>query len=64
MSLLPAHNYEAVFGTPDGNTHHLPLVCWHENGHHITGIVLHKGHLRHADTLPGFMRYHTHTNHH
>lgn len=57
MSLLEAHNYDAVFGTPEGDTYRVPLVCWREDGENVIGMAMIKGHLRRADAIPGFMRY-------
>ncbi|MFD9635942.1 DUF6253 family protein [Streptomyces violascens] len=57
MSLLDADGYEAVFGTPGGDNYRFPLVCWHDDGTHVSGMVLHKGQLRHAEQVTGFMRY-------
>jgi hypothetical protein len=59
VSLLEAHGYEAVCGTPEGDTYGIPLVCWREEGGHMYGVVLLKGHLRRADLLPHFRRYGT-----
>ncbi|MFB7667620.1 DUF6253 family protein [Kitasatospora sp. NPDC056138] len=62
MSLLDAHGYEAVFGTPEGDTYRIPLVCWREDGDHVYGMVLTKGHLRRTDQLRNFLQYdHRHT---
>ncbi|MER6301326.1 DUF6253 family protein [Kitasatospora sp. NPDC001539] len=57
MTLLDAHGYEAVFGTPEGDTYRLPLVCWRETGDHMYGMVLIKGHLRRTDHLQDFLQY-------
>lgn len=57
MSLLDAHGYEAVFGTPEGDTYRIPLVCWREDGDHVYGMVLVKGHLRRTDQLRNFLQY-------
>ncbi|MGW2395696.1 DUF6253 family protein [Kitasatospora sp. NPDC001664] len=57
MSLLDAQSYEAVFGTPEGDTYRVPLVCWREDGEHLHGLALIKGHLRRVDRLPQFLRY-------
>ncbi|MFJ7243788.1 DUF6253 family protein [Kitasatospora sp. NPDC098652] len=57
MSLLDAQAYEAVFGTPEGDTYRIPLVCWREDGDHLFGVVLVKGHLRRTDQLSDFLRY-------
>lgn len=59
MSLLDADGYEAVFGTPEGDIYRFPLVCWHDDGTHVSGMVLHKGQLRRAELVSGFMRYDT-----
>ncbi|MFD4139766.1 MULTISPECIES: DUF6253 family protein [unclassified Streptomyces] len=59
MSLLDAANYEAVFTTPEGDTYRVPLVCWHDDGTHVSGMTLHKGQLRRAEQVKGFMRYDT-----
>ncbi|MFJ8045917.1 DUF6253 family protein [Kitasatospora sp. NPDC096147] len=57
MSLLDAQTFEAVFGTPEGDTYRVPLVCWREDGEHVHGLALIKGHLRRVDRLPQFLRY-------
>lgn len=57
MSLLDAQGYEAVFGTPEGDTYRIPLVCWREDGDHMYGMVLVKGHLRRTDQLQNFLQY-------
>ena len=57
MSLLAADGYEAVFGTPEGDTYRFPLVCWREADDQMYGVVLVKGHLRRVDQLQNFLRY-------
>ncbi|MFE4520244.1 DUF6253 family protein [Kitasatospora sp. NPDC056783] len=57
MALLDAHGYEAVFGTPEGDTYRIPLVCWREDGDNLYGVVLIKGHPRRTDRLRDFLRY-------
>jgi hypothetical protein len=59
VSLLEAHGYDAVFGSPEGDTYRIPLVCWREEGGHMYGMVLVKGHLRRVEQLPNFLRYGT-----
>ncbi|MFG2844368.1 DUF6253 family protein [Kitasatospora sp. NPDC048296] len=57
MTLLDAHGYEAVFGTPEGDTYRIPLICWREDEDHMYGTVLVKGHLRRTDQLRNFLQY-------
>lgn len=57
MSLLQAHGHHAVFRTPEGDTYRIPLVCWREEGDHVYGMALIKGHLRRVEHLPNFLQY-------
>ncbi|WP_367044725.1 DUF6253 family protein [Streptomyces sp. Je 1-332] len=58
MSLLSAYGYEAaVQETCDTPEYRIPLVCWHDDGTAVRGLVLHRGALRPADQVPGFRRY-------
>jgi hypothetical protein len=58
MSMLPAYGYEAaVQETCDTPEYRLPLVCWHDNGTGVRGLVLHRGSLRPAEQVPGFRCY-------
>ncbi|MFD3514429.1 DUF6253 family protein [Streptomyces sp. NPDC058657] len=58
MSMLPGHGYEAaVQETCDTPEYRMPLVCWHDNGSGVHGLVLYRGALRPAEQVPGFRRY-------
>jgi hypothetical protein len=57
MSLLAADGHIALFGTPEGDSYCLPLVCWRDDGTTVHGLVLHRGALRQAELVPGLRRY-------
>jgi hypothetical protein len=58
MSLLPAYGYEAaVQETCDTPEYRIRLVCWHDDGTQVRGLVLYRGSLRPAEQVPGFRRY-------
>ncbi|MGW0465436.1 DUF6253 family protein [Streptomyces sp. NPDC003027] len=57
MSILDATGYVAVFCSTEGDSRHVPLVCWRDDGTRVHGLVLHKGQLKSSEQLTGFMRY-------
>ncbi|MEU5366661.1 DUF6253 family protein [Streptomyces sp. NPDC005925] len=57
MSLLAADGHVALFLTGDGEACRLPLVCWRDDGITVHGMVLYRGALHRADSVPGFRRY-------
>lgn len=59
MALLPADGFVAQFMTQDGGRYTEPLICWREDDTCVYGMVLHKGSLRRAEALNGFLNYRT-----
>lgn len=57
MSLLAADGHVALFLDGEGESCRMPLVCWRDDGVTVHGMVLYRGALHRADTVPGFRRY-------
>jgi hypothetical protein len=57
VSLLAADGHVALFVTDEGGACRLPLVCWRDDGTSVVGMVLYRGALHRAESVPGFRRY-------